>query len=125
MDTESRRLFLNGYGLDKAMKDWFLKSYAHDVEQDGKNPLVSPLYAKDLSFMPPTYLMTAQCDPLRDEGRMLADHLMNDGVSCTYKCYEGMIHGFCGYVYVMPMDAGLQAVKDCAEQLRKHLHITT
>ncbi|KAL0054477.1 hypothetical protein WJX82_009496 [Trebouxia sp. C0006] len=59
-DTESRRLYLNGYGLDKEMKTYFLNSYTHDPVEDGKNPLVSPLMADDLSFMPPTYLMTAE-----------------------------------------------------------------
>jgi len=47
---------------------------------------------------------------------------VKDGVSCTYKCYEGMIHGFCTYAYMMPMDAGDQAVKDCVAQLKKYLH---
>lgn len=122
MDTESRRLFANGYGLDKALKTYFLNSYTHDAEQEAKNPLVSPLFAKNLSFMPPTYLMTAECDPLRDEGKMFADRLVTDGVACTYKCHKGMIHGFCSYAYMMPMDTGVQAVKDCAAQLKKYLH---
>ncbi len=104
------------------MKTFFLNSYTHDAEKDGKNPLVSPLFAEDLSFMPPTYLLTGECDPLRDEGKMLADHLIKDGVQCTYKCYDGMIYGFCTYCYMVPMDTGVQAVKDCAGQLRKHLH---
>ena len=122
MNTESRREYANGYGLDKAIKTWFLTSYIHDAEKDAKDPLVSPLFAEDLSFMPPTYLMTGECDPLRDEGKLLADRLVKDGVQCTYKCYEGMIHGFCTYAYMMPMDTGVQAVRDCAAQLRHYLH---
>lgn len=122
IDTESRRVYANGYGLDKATKDWFLTSYTNNAEKDSKNPLVSPLFAMDLSFMPPTYLITGECDPLRDEGKLLADHLEKDGVKCSYKCYEGMIHGFCTYAYMAPMDTGIQAVRDCASQLRQHLH---
>ena len=120
-DTESRRLFANGYGLDASLKGWFLSSYTQDPKTDAQNPLISPMFAKHLGYMPPTHLLTGECDPLRDEGKLLADHLNTDGVKCTYECYEGMIHGFCSYMYMTPMDAGKRAVKDCAAQLRQHL----
>ena len=121
METESRKLFSDGYGLDTATKGYFFKSYAQDPKTDANNPLISPLFAENLAYMPPTHIITAECDPLRDEGKLLADRLNKDGVQCPYKCYAGMLHGFLSYQYQVPMDAATEAVSGCAAQLRKHL----
>ncbi len=54
----------------------------------------SPLLAPDLSGLPPALVLTAGCDPLRDEGRQYADALSAAGTSCQYLCFERQVHGF-------------------------------
>ena len=73
--------------------DWFTRCYAPEA-QHRSDPRLSPLLCKDLSGLPPTYVVTAGFDPLHDEGRDYADALRRAGVPVTYVDYPGMIHGF-------------------------------
>ncbi len=121
--TESRTAFARGYLLDPDLLDWILDSYGggHDLS----DPLLSPLLAEDLSFMPPALVVTAGYDILRDEGKQYADSLHQQGVKCTYKCYEGLIHGFMNHMYIWPLDMAEQATAFCAKHLKDALHSTT
>ncbi|MBI3734721.1 MAG: alpha/beta hydrolase [Chloroflexi bacterium] len=105
--TESYRANADGYGLTKDGMVWFWNHYLRS-EADGSNPVASPLRAADLSGLPPAFVMTAEYDPLRDEGEAYAARLRAAGVPVAHKRYEGMIHGF----------LGAQATDDAAEQLR-------
>lgn len=120
--TESRRLYTQGYNLDPDLLNWAIACYGggHDLA----DPLLSPLLAKDLSFMPPATILTAGFDPLRDEGKLYADRLQQQGVTCTYKCYEGMIHGFLNHMFMVQLDVGEEAMADLASQLRNALHVS-
>lgn len=122
MDTESRKQFAQGYALDKALKTWFFTSYVSKPQEDAKNPLVSPYFAQSLKAMPPAHVLTAGCDPLRDEGKLYAERLKREGVSATYQNYDGMLHGFLNHTYLLPLDDGVRAVSDCALRLRDALH---
>jgi acetyl esterase len=62
-------------------------------EQDRHDPLASPILA-NVAGLPPTFLATAECDPLRDEGKAFYERLSGAGVSVTHHCYPGMIHAF-------------------------------
>ena len=117
--NESRQKFSQGYALDRSLSSWMYTSYVGS--KDPANPLISPFLAKDFSFMPPAYVLTASHDPLRDEGQMYAERLQKEGVPCTYKCYEGMLHGFLNHTYMFPFDVGEQAVSDCAKHLKAAL----
>lgn len=82
-----------GYLLTKPMMVWFLDHY-RAANTDPKDPYFSPFEATDLSGLPPALIITAEYDPLRDEGRAYAERLEAAGVPVKYREYKGMIHVF-------------------------------
>jgi acetyl esterase len=106
----------DGYLLTKAGMEWFWDHYLASPE-DGKNPYASPLQAADLSRLPPAIVITAEFDPLRDEGQAYAKRLKEAGVSVTISHYEGLIHGFFWSAGVL--DAGKQLIAELGNELRK------
>ncbi|MCP4753606.1 MAG: alpha/beta hydrolase [Proteobacteria bacterium] len=93
LDTESYRHFGKGFNLDKTEIEWLIGQYLTD-EKDIINPLASPLLAANHGNLPPATIITAQMDPLRDEGKQYAEKLKKAGVEVQYRCYDGMIHAF-------------------------------
>jgi acetyl esterase len=82
-----------GYLLTASAVRWFWGHYLNDpAEVD--NPLVSPLRAPDLSGLPPAIVVTAEYDPLRDEGEAFADRLAAAGVATIKRRYDGVVHAF-------------------------------
>jgi acetyl esterase len=92
-ETGSMRDNAKGYFLERDGMDWFTRCYAPDAAHRN-DPRLSPLLAKDVSGLPPAYVITAGFDPLRDEGKDYADKLDTAGVPVTYVNYPGMVHGF-------------------------------
>ena len=80
--------------LNKPMMQWFFEKYLR-TPADGKSPLVDLVHA-DLKELPGTTVITAQIDPLRSEGKELADRLKDAGVEVDYKNYDGAAHEFFG-----------------------------
>ena len=72
---------------------WFWHHYIGD-EVDPAQAYVSPLRASNLSNLPPTTVITAEFDPLRDEGESFAKLLAQAGTSVSMRRYDGMVHGF-------------------------------
>jgi acetyl esterase len=91
--TPSYQEFGENHYLTKSEMEWFRDHYLRSME-DARDPHASPLLTLDLSELPPALIITAECDPLRDEGEAYAKRLANDGVAVTYTCYPGMIHPF-------------------------------
>lgn len=81
-----------GYLLTQSMMEWFWKRYLSDPEE-GKNYLASPLFAKDLTRLPPTLLITSHFDPLHDEGVEYGKRLQEAGVDVKLVDYP-TFHGF-------------------------------
>lgn len=82
-----------GYSLTRAAMIRFWDDYLENPAQ-ATLPYAAPLRSETFSGLPPALVMTAQFDPLRDEGAALAAGMERDGVPVTYICYEGLIHGF-------------------------------
>jgi acetyl esterase len=95
---------------------WFWDHYLERAE-DGESPLASPLRAHDLGDLPPATVLTAEFDPLRDEGEAYAGRLRNAGVPTELLRYPGMFHGF--FARTDAIDRAKQAVDDAASALRK------
>ena len=93
LDTASYRANADGYLLTKAAMEWFWNHYLQEA-RDGTQPYASPLRATNFANLPPALLITAEYDPLRDEGAAYGIKLREAGVRVVHSDYPGMIHGF-------------------------------
>jgi acetyl esterase len=92
-DTESYRSFAKGYFLTWDMMNWFTRQYLPD-QRMADDLRASPLRSRDLSGLPPATVITAEYDPLRDEGEAYAHAMGEAGVAVALHRWPGMIHGF-------------------------------
>ncbi|HXM76941.1 MAG TPA: alpha/beta hydrolase, partial [Thermoanaerobaculia bacterium] len=115
--AESHREFADGYGLSAADMTWFGLHYVR-TPADADDPRASVLRA-DLHHLPPAFVITAECDPLRDDGEAYADRLRALGIRASYKRYPGMFHGFMSFPAVLPEAA--EAFEDAGGALREAL----
>ena len=113
----SHREFSEGYGLTAADMEWFGRHYVRS-EADANEPYASVLRA-DLHGLPPAFVITAECDPLRDDGEAYAKRLAELGIAARYKRYPGMFHGFMSFLGVLPEAA--EAFDDAGKALREAL----
>jgi acetyl esterase len=112
LETGSHREFGEGYFLTSAGMEWFTGHYLTSADQK-RHPEVSPLLAPNLSGLPPALVITAEFDPLRDEGEAYANRLKEAGVPVTISRYPGMIHGFVSMRGVLA--GGRQAIQEAAQ----------
>lgn len=108
----------DGYLLTRGGMEWFWDHYLASPA-DGDNPYASPLRASDLSGLPPAMVVTAEYDPLRDEGAAYADRLQEAGVKVTASRYDGVVHGFFWMGGVLA--GGRAVLAEMADQLRAQL----
>lgn len=92
-DTPSYLENLDGMVLTADLMRWFWTQYVQD-ERYAEDPGCSPLRALDLAGLPRAHVLTAEYDPLRDEGEDYARLLRDSGVPVTLNRYAGQIHGF-------------------------------
>lgn len=107
-----------GYFLTSEAMQLFGAMYLNTPE-DALHPHVSPLHSAPLAGLPPTLVLTAEYDPLRDEGHALAKKLQDQGVDTTYRPGPGLIHGFANMTGFVP--AAAQIMDDAAAWLKKKL----
>ncbi len=112
--TESHLRFEKGYYLTGMAMDAFADAYLRD-NSDRVDPRVSLILADDWSDFPKTMILTAEFDPLRDEGEALGERMKAAGVDVVIKRYRGVIHGFFGLKAFG--NKGLKAVSDVARFL--------
>jgi len=114
-DTASYLENAEGYGLTRREMMWWWGQYlARDV--DGADPYASPLRATDLRGLPPAVIVTAQFDPLRDEGRAYARRLAAAGVAVDHRDYQGAAHGF------LSMAGEVDCARDAVAELADLIH---
>jgi acetyl esterase len=118
IDTSSRRE--NGERPDM-LRHPGAAGYSHYLRtsEDAADPLASPLLAPSHAGLPPALIVTAEHDPLRDEGELYAKRLAVAGVPVAVRRYDGMIHGFWAYAGVI--DAAQPALRFAGEAVRAAL----
>lgn len=116
-ETPSYLQNASGYMLTRKAMQWYWEAYLPDVA--AVHHYAAPLQAKDLSGLPAAHVITAEYDPLRDEGEAYAERLQAAGVPLTFKRYDGMIHGFVRRTDLY--DMARQAIQEMAEETRRAL----
>jgi len=114
-DSVSMHDNAEGYFLTRDAMRWFYSHYL-DEPSVGADPRVSPIRADDLSGLPPAFVITAEYDPLRDQGTAYAAAMRDAGTPVEAKTYAGMFHGFLSMVEYI--DSGKVAFDDAVAALR-------
>ncbi len=93
----------HGWGLEREDLQWYVDQWVPErLHRD--NPAVNPLYAS-LAGLPHTFVITAEHDPLRDDGLWFAQRLRAGGVPCEHLHYDNLVHGFLQLDQVSPQCA--------------------
>ena len=108
----------DGFGLTADALRYFWGHYLTNAI-DGAHPHASPLRANDFAGLPATYIMTADYDPLRDEGEALAAKLEQAGVDAALIRYDDMNHGFMSWVGIL--DRSNEALEAACAWLKARL----
>jgi acetyl esterase len=119
-DSASQHEFGEGFLFTRADLQWFWRHYLSGPE-DAVDPLAAPLLARRLEGLPPALIVTAEYDPLRDEGEAHADRLAEAGVPVTAKRYDGLIHACFQMGGVI--DRSRSVIDDVARALRTGLRV--
>jgi len=114
-DDGSMRAATDPFLFNRHSVAWYRQHYLTSP-QDAANPLASPLRASSLAGLPPALVITAEYDPLRDQGEAYARRLADEGVHVKLSRYSGMAHGF--FTMAGSLDASRAAIAQAAASLR-------
>ncbi|MDE7547134.1 alpha/beta hydrolase [Acetobacter fabarum] len=112
----SQTVYGEGYFLSRRSMEWYATQYIQR-EEDWTHPHFVPGHTADLGGVAPAVIVTAECDPMRDEGQAYASALKRAGVPVLYRCYPRTLHAFLNFYAVMPH--GKAALRFGARALRK------
>jgi acetyl esterase len=115
-ETPSYRENAEGYLLTRDSMRWYWDQYVPSAA-DRTNPYAAPMRAASLAGLPPALVITAEYDPLRDEGEAYASKLAAAGVPVSHTRYPGMIHAF--FRFTDSIDAARAAVAEVVAALQK------
>lgn len=118
-DTEgwpSYREFADGYSLTRNDMLWYFEQYFGGAEVHPADTALAPLRCPDLHGLAPATVITAECDPLRDEGEAYASRLAKAGVAVALRRFQGMFHPF--ILFGNKLSAAREAQAYAAAQLR-------
>ncbi len=116
ISSDSIEKYKEGYLLTKKAILWFQQTYTPNTA-DHLNPEVSPIYHKDFKNLAPAFILTAEYDPLKDEGKEYADKLKEAGNIVLYKDYKALVHGFFNVPKLS--DEAMQAYYDIQAFIKK------
>ena len=114
-NTPSYSLFSAGYLLTREAMQWYWEQYLGKDADGSQNPDVSPAAERDLRRLPRAIVVTAECDPLRDEAEAYAQRLFIATVETEGYRYDGMVHGFLRMTGAV--ERSNQAIDEIAESL--------
>jgi acetyl esterase len=117
-ETASYREFADGPFLTRESMKWFWNHYVPDAD-DRRLVAASPLRAARFDGLPPAIVMTAELDPLRDEGEAYAVALKQGGVPVTFRRFDGTIHSF--FTMLKILDDSLEAIRYLAAEMERIL----
>jgi acetyl esterase len=100
----------SGYSLTAEAMRWFFDQYAPtSARVDAPEWWLTPITATDFAGLPPTLVIVAGCDPLRDEGIDYANRLADAGISVELIVYRDQIHGFANTGDAFPRSAEVRS----------------
>lgn len=120
--TQSMLQNAEGYFLTQGTMEWFLNCYSNGEEEDKNNPLLAPILYEKFTGLPPALVITAEYDPLRDEGELYARKLQEAGVKAELVRYDGTIHGFMSMASVIAL--GKAALEKSGQALKEVFYQT-
>jgi acetyl esterase/lipase len=121
-ESPSMQEYSKDHFLTLDSMNWFTENFLPNRDA-GLEPTASPMNATSFQGLPPAMIITAECDPLRDQGEAYARKLQDAGVAVELKRYEGMIHPFFQFAGVL--DTAKVAMADAASAVRAGLGSAT